>query len=62
MNSRDIIKKLKKDGWYLHHTKGDHQQFKHKEKLGKVTVAHPNKAIPIGTLRNIFRQAGWSWR
>ena len=62
MNSREIIKKLQDDGWFLHHTKGDHHQFKHPEKQGKVTVSHPEKDIPIGTLRNIFRQAGWNWR
>ncbi|MFB2704814.1 type II toxin-antitoxin system HicA family toxin [Marinobacter shengliensis] len=25
-------------------------------------VPHPRKDIPIGTLRNIYRQAGWDWR
>jgi predicted RNA binding protein YcfA (HicA-like mRNA interferase family) len=62
MNSREVIKKLKKDGWLLHHVKGDHYQFKHPEKPGKVTVPHPEKDFPIGTLRNIFRQADWKWR
>ena len=62
MNSREIIKKLKDDGWVLHHTKGDHHQFKHPQKQGKVTVPHPKKDLPVGTLRNIFRQAGWQWR
>ena len=62
MKSRKIIKRLKDDGWILHHTKGDHCQFKHPEKQGKVTVPHPKKDIPIGTLRNIFRQAQWDWR
>lgn len=62
MNSRQVIKKLKDDGWLLHHIKGDHRQFKHPEKPGKVTVPHPKKDIAMGTLRNIFRQAGWDWR
>jgi predicted RNA binding protein YcfA (HicA-like mRNA interferase family) len=62
MNSREIIKKLQDDGWQLHHTKGDHCQFKHPVKPGKVTVPHPKKDLAIGTLRNIFRQAGWNWR
>jgi predicted RNA binding protein YcfA (HicA-like mRNA interferase family) len=62
MNSREIIKRLRDDGWQLHHTKGDHHQFKHPEKQGKVTVPHPKKDIAIGTLRSIFRQAGWDWR
>jgi len=29
---------------------------------GKVTVPHPKKDLAIGTLRSIFRQAGWEWR
>jgi predicted RNA binding protein YcfA (HicA-like mRNA interferase family) len=29
----------------------------------KVTVdGKPNMDVPIGTLRNIFRQAGWPWQ
>ncbi|NOQ64964.1 MAG: addiction module toxin, HicA family [Methyloprofundus sp.] len=59
MKSRDIIKRLKRDGWVLHHVKGDHHQFKHPKKSAKVTVPHPNKDIAIGTLKSIYRQAGW---
>jgi predicted RNA binding protein YcfA (HicA-like mRNA interferase family) len=62
MNSRDVLSKLQKDGWNLHHVKGDHHQFKHPTKPGKVTIPHPIKDIPVGTLRNIYRQAGWKWR
>ncbi len=51
MNSREIIKRLQDDGWLHHHTKGDHNQFKHPEKPGKVTVPHPKKDIAVGTLR-----------
>ena len=35
---REIIKMLKEDGWYLAYTKGDHRQFRHPAKKGKVTV------------------------
>ena len=62
MNSREIIKRLKSEGWFLHHVKGDHHQFKHPEITGKVTVPHPNKDMAIGTLRSIYRQAHWNWR
>ena len=62
MNSSELIKKLKADGWCLVHIKGSHHQFKHESKEGKVTIKHPCKDIPLGTLRSIFRQAGWSWR
>ncbi len=59
LSSKEIIKRLKKDGWYLFHTKGDHRQFKHPTKPGKVTVPHPKKDFPRKTLISIFRQAGW---
>ena len=36
--------------------------YKHAEKHGKVTVPHPSSDLPIGTLKSIFRQAGWNWR
>jgi len=62
VNSKEIIKRLQHDGWVLHHTKGDHCQFKHPQKAGKVTVPHPKKDLPIGTLRNIYKQAGWIWQ
>ncbi len=61
MNSREIIKRLKDEGWVLHHVRGDHHQYKHPNLQGKVTVPHPAKDIPIGTLRSIFRQAQWDW-
>ena len=62
MSSREIIKRFKQDGWILHHVKGDHHQFKHPNKKGKVTVPHPKKDFPMATLRSIYRQAGWNWR
>jgi predicted RNA binding protein YcfA (HicA-like mRNA interferase family) len=33
-------------------------QFKHPSKPGRVTVVHPSKDIPMGTLRSIEKQAG----
>ena len=57
MKSADVIEALKDDGWVLHHTKGSHQQFKHPEKTGKVTVPHPKKDLPKGTLKSIEKQA-----
>lgn len=62
MKSGDVIKRLEEDGWYLLHVKGSHHQFKHPEKPGKITVPHPKKDLPVGTLRSLFRQAGWEWQ
>ena len=61
MKSAEIIRKLKRDGWVIRNVRGSHHQFVHPGKPGRVTVKHPGKKIPVGTLRNIFRQAGWKW-
>jgi predicted RNA binding protein YcfA (HicA-like mRNA interferase family) len=58
MDSRMIIKMLQKDGWHKVDQSGSHLQLKHPSKKGRVTVPHPKKDIPIGTLRSIQRQAG----
>ncbi|WP_343593909.1 type II toxin-antitoxin system HicA family toxin [Paracidovorax wautersii] len=58
MNSAALIKKIQADGWVLVHTVGSHHQFKHPTKPGKVTVPHPKKDLPIGTVKNILKQAG----
>lgn len=58
MSSKDILKKLKADGWYEVKAKGGHRQLKHPNKPGRVTVPHPVKDMPEGTLKSIWRQAG----
>jgi predicted RNA binding protein YcfA (HicA-like mRNA interferase family) len=37
--------------------KGNHIHFKHPVKVGRVTVPHPNRDLPIGTPKSIERQA-----
>ncbi len=58
-NSKEIIKRLEKEGWVLVRVDGSHHQFKHPKKDGTVTVPHPKKDLPTGTLKSIFKQAGW---
>jgi predicted RNA binding protein YcfA (HicA-like mRNA interferase family) len=62
VKSSEIITRLKREGWRIHHVKGSHHQFKRPGKPGRITVPHPKKDIPVGTLRSIFKQAGWEWR
>ncbi|GCA85497.1 hypothetical protein MiHa_03480 [Microcystis aeruginosa NIES-2522] len=57
MESREIIKKLKDEGWYQVGTTVSHHHFKHPHKKGKVTVPHPKKDIPLKTLISIEKQA-----
>jgi predicted RNA binding protein YcfA (HicA-like mRNA interferase family) len=58
MNSADIIKMLKKDGWEHVRTTGSHWHFKHPVKKGIATVPHPKRDMPKGTLNSILKQAG----
>ena len=58
MNSRDVIRALKANGWEQVAQKGSHVQFKHPSRPGRVTVPHPKRDLPLGTLRSIARQAG----
>ncbi len=59
--SKEIIKRLENDGWYLARVKGSHHQFKNPDRKGRVTVPHPKSNIYGDTLRSIYRQAGWKW-
>ena len=55
--SKQLMKLLKADGWYQVAVKGSHFQFKHPHKKGRVTVPHPKRDLPIGTLKSIMKQA-----
>ena len=57
-SSREVLKMLLADGWYEVNCVGDHHQYKHPTKPGRVTLTHPVKDIPLGTLKNISRQSG----
>ena len=57
-SSREVIQILKADGWYHYDTQGDHYQFKHPVKKGKVTVPHPNKELGKYVIQSIKKQAG----
>jgi predicted RNA binding protein YcfA (HicA-like mRNA interferase family) len=58
MKSVDVIKALKSAGWEQVAQKGSHVQFKHPDRKGRVTVPHPKKDIPKGTLRSVEKQSG----
>ncbi len=58
MNSRIVIQRLEADGWELARTKGSHRQYRHPTKPGLVTIPHPKRDLPVGTLRSIAKQAG----
>lgn len=59
MNSREIISRLKREGWELVNVRGSHHQYKHPQNTNKITVPQPKKDLPKGTLKNTYKQAGW---
>ena len=57
-NSRDIVRRLKAEGFELVSVRGSHHKFT----KGAITVVvpHPKKDLPRGTARSIARQVGWT--
>lgn len=58
MKSSSLIRMIEKDGWYIVRTKGSHHHIKHPQKKGLVTIPHPKKDVPPGTVNSILKQAG----
>lgn len=56
-DSKDLIKLLERDGWYIVNKVGSHYQLKHLTKEGRVTIPHPKKDLPIGTIKSILKQS-----
>jgi len=62
VKSREVIKRLKADGWAKVRQTGSHVHFRHEEKSGTVTVPHPDSDLAIGTLKSIEKQSGLQLR
>jgi predicted RNA binding protein YcfA (HicA-like mRNA interferase family) len=61
-SAKDILKLLQTDGWTIKRQgPGDHVQLTHAIKPGRVTLDMGARDLPMGTLRSIYRQAGWKW-
>ena len=55
--SRDVVKRLKSDGFVLVGIRGSHHKFR---KGGKtIIVPRPKKDLPLGTACAIAKAAGW---
>lgn len=57
-SSREVLRKLKEDGWYERNQTGSHIQLKHPTKKGIVTLPANRKDIPRKTLDSIEKQSG----
>jgi predicted RNA binding protein YcfA (HicA-like mRNA interferase family) len=58
---REICRRLEAEGWAAVRQTGDHRHYRHPERPGLVTIDLGVGEVPIGTLRSIYRQAGWTW-
>ena len=59
MKVRELLKLLRKDGWEIDRTRGDHRQLVHSTKPGTVTVSgHLSDDVHPKTLKSVLRQAG----
>ena len=58
MTSKELVKLIKKDGWYLVGQKGSHAQFKHPIKKGRVTIPMHSGDLAKGTEKSILKHAG----
>ena len=57
---REVIRLLENNGWYLAYVRGDHRQFRHNVKKGKVTVnGKLSDNLSQELLNSIWKQAEW---
>ncbi len=58
MKSSELLRLMKKDGWYEVRQKGSHIIMKHPTKPNMIPVPfHASKEMKKGTLRNILKLA-----
>jgi len=57
MNSRTLLKKLLDDGFDLVSVRGSHHKLRKGNRT--VIVPHPKSDLSQGTVRSVYKQAGW---
>jgi len=55
---KELLKVLKKEGWYVERIRGSHHMLKHTSKVGRVTVPVHKEDLKPKTLYTILKQAG----
>lgn len=58
MKSAEVMKLIQAAGWRLIRISGSHHHFRHAARVGLVTIPHPKKDLPPGTVNSILKQAG----
>lgn len=59
MKVSEMLKILKKDGWFLHRKGSKHDLYRHPSKDGQIPIPrHPSQELRKGTEESILKQAG----
>ncbi len=58
VSSREILRVLQQAGFQQVRQTGSHVRLFHPEKRQLVSVPHPKKDMPLGTIKSIERQNG----
>lgn len=59
MKCSELIRKLKRDGWFVVRQSGSHIMMQHPTKPGQLVVPdHGSKELASGTARSIIKKAG----
>ena len=59
LKPKDVLRLLRKAGFFVHHSTGSHSVLKHPQKPTlRVTVPFHNRDLKRGTLNSIIEQAG----
>ena len=58
-DSRDIVQRLRREGYEQVSVSGSHHKFVHRVLRRRVIVPHPKHDLPLGTVRAIYKDAGW---
>jgi predicted RNA binding protein YcfA (HicA-like mRNA interferase family) len=60
VTARDAMNRLRQDGWVERPGRGRHVVFARRG-MGTVIVPTHHGNLATGTLRTIYRDAGWQW-
>ena len=54
---RKVCQMLERADFFLHHQKGSHLVYRHREDVQRYAVVPRHRLVKVGTLRSILRQA-----
>lgn len=59
-SSRDILRRLEREGWILIHARGSHHKLRNPSTGKTIVVPHPKKDLGKGLVDKIYKEVGWT--